>query len=204
MIDSPVVVLGPLRSGCSLIAGVCHRLGWSAGMSLFPPQPPTWRLDWQDQELSMLLVEGRRPTREWFVEYLERRRRYAEEVGMGGRYVLNCQWLVFVWDELLAALAPVKPFILRTYRAPETVAASMAAHPALKQKDQEAIQALLYKRIAPDAEIGYEYATDDPGRFVRGLAKHLDVDDDEAVQAAIGLVGKPTSYACSPQKQTSP
>jgi len=194
VIDRPVVVLGPLRSGCSLVAGVCHRLGYSAGMVAFMPQPPSWRMDWQDHELTTLLVLRRWPDVAWWHDYLERRIHFSRAIGFEGRIVLNCQWLALCWESFREALGPVEPFVIKAYRQEETMAVSMAAHPGLRQEDQTEIRAALL-RIPSNCQIGYEYATGDPGHFVRALAGHLGQEDDATVQAAIGLVGKPTIYA---------
>lgn len=196
MIARPVVVVGPLRGGCSLVTGICHRLGFHAGLTFIAPHPPTWRLDYQEVELSVRLVERRWPTLDWWHLYIEKRRALSQRVGFGGRVVLNCQWLALCWDALIEALEAEweHPLTIRTYRDGEGLARSMAAHPLLKQADQDEIVAALYRRVSPEFEISYDFLVDDPEQVVRILAERLGVEDAEAVKAAVAMVGKPTEY----------
>ncbi len=200
MIDRPVVVVGAMRSGTSLVAGLCHRLGFHAGRFFFAPHPPTWRLDWQDQELSMKLVARDWPTLDWWHSYIEKRRVLSERVGFGGRIVLNCQWLALCWDDLIEVLEAEweHPMTIRTYRDGEGLARSMDGNPALKQADQDEIVAALYRRVAPHFEISYDFLVDDPEHVVRILAERLGVEDPDAVKAAVAMVGKPTEYHGAP------
>lgn len=208
MIDRPVAIVGPMRSGGAMVAQVVHRLGWHAGHTTWMPQPPTWRLDMEDPELSNLLVRRLWPTVEWWGAYLLRRRSDSEMAGFGGRFLVKCPYLALCWEDMLAGFGGVKPlgcpsadrrpFVIRTFRDRDGLERSMAAHPALSVADQEAIRAAAYKKTAPDSEICYDWAVESPEAVVRVLAGHLGQEDDATIRAAVALIGSPTAYHVAP------
>ena len=193
-----VLVTGPMRSGTSLVAGVLHRLGWCAAVKLAAPGPPSWRLEWEDVDMTVELINGRRPTPGAWIEYLADRARHSAAMGFGGRITVKSPYLALVWENLIR-VAP-DALVIRTYREEEGLARSMAAHPQLGAQQQEAIGRALLK-ITPTVELGYDYSVDYPERMVRGLAQRLEVEDPVAIQAAIAMIGRPTEYPCATQPQ---
>lgn len=185
------VIVGPMRSGTSLVASVVHRLGWHAGVRMYAPMPPTWRLDYEEPELSERLVRRDWPDQVWWIEYLAMRAEWSHALGFGGRFLLKCPHLALCWPMVLNEVE--NPLVFRTYRDRADTDRSMAAHPAMKESDQEEIRVAL-RKIAPDSEIGYEWATEYPERFVRLVAGHLGVEDDAAIQGAVATVGQPNRY----------
>ena len=191
----PVVIVGPMRSGTSMVAEVVHRLGWQVAVAMGAPVPPRWRADWEDLSLSVPVLRGDRPRADWLRGYLDRRRIYSERMGFGGRFALKSPYLALVWYELAAAFGEERPFIIKTERAPADIKRSMADHPSLSRKDQAKILAALVW-IEGDLVVRYEDATADPLTFAGTVAAALGVlDDDATVRAAAALVGPRTEYA---------
>lgn len=68
-----VIVTGPMRSGTSAVAAICHRLGFIAATSMSPPRPPRWHQDYEDSEALMRLLRSSPPFTDWFPDYLRER-----------------------------------------------------------------------------------------------------------------------------------
>lgn len=201
----PVVIVGQMRSGTSMVAELVHRLGWHAAVTMGAPAPPSWRTDWEDLELTMTLLQGVNPGVPWLIDYLGRRVEVSERMGFGGRIALKSPYLLFIWDDLFEALDQAgfpHPVVIRTYRYDLNVLRSLRAHPQLSEVRQAQI-ARLASRIAPTVEIGYEAAIERPLWVAVALAQALGVVDDAAIRAAAALVGRPTPYECLPSQPSS-
>ncbi len=194
------LIVGPLRSGTSLVASMVHRLGWCAVSTMGPPIPPSWRADWEDLELSVPLIRGVRPTPEWLAAYIERRRAVSRLCGMGGKVALKSPYLAFIWPTLLEAIE-YEPVVVRTYRDEVSMEASRAAHDHLLSADLQRRIRLACREIRPTLEIGYGPAIDYPTRTASALAQALGVTDAVAVAAAAAIVGLPTRYTPCPSSQ---
>ena len=192
MIDRPILVTGPMRSGNAMVAQVLHRMGYMASPLINAPIPPSWRSDYEDEDLALRMMSGERPSVDSWRIYLNQRQTVSLVLGFQGRYAVTGPYLSLGWDRLLEAM-PVKPFVIQTRRRAEDVEASMAAHPRLSKEDQGQIKACC-KKIKPDFWAVYEAAVDDPKRWCSSLARTLGVEDDRAVAAAAALIEKPTVY----------
>lgn len=194
MIERVVVILGPFRSGTSLVAAVVHRLGFPVAPTIIPPAPPAWRADWEDPALTMPLMGGLVPTVEWLKVYLERRDVASKALGFEGRVALKSCYLALHWPVLIAALGH-QPLVIRTYREAGARRRSLEAHPALYLRvADDARIGRAVDRIAPDALIGCEWAQENPLSCAELLAGHLGQADDVAVAAAAALIDRGTEY----------
>lgn len=96
-----VIVTGPMRSGTSAVAAICHRLGFIAATSMSPPRPPRWHSDYEDAEalghmLAAIWPLGSIPDgaaherfRKWFPAYLEARLARANYLIIMGEAWIN-------------------------------------------------------------------------------------------------------------------
>ena len=193
MIDRPILVTGPLRSRNALGAQVPDRRGYMASPLINAPLPPSWRSDWEDEDLALRMMRGERLSVDSWRIYLNQRQTVSLVLGFQGRYALTGPYLSLDWTRLLEALEPAKPFVIQTRRRAADVAASMEAHKQLSGSDQKEIAAAC-KKIKPDFWASYEGAVDDPKRWCASLAKTLMGVDDRSVAAAAALIGPATSY----------
>lgn len=205
MIDRVVAIVGPFRSGTSLVAQVVHRLGFPVALTIPAPAPPSWRGDWEDPELTLLLLQGVKPTADWYADYLRRRREQSRVVGFGGRVAVKSPLLGLAWEGFAvaarAAAGGKPPLVIRCYREHGAMARSLAAHPQLAPELQARVTLAAW-RIPPDIEVGFEWAIDHPERAARAIAMALGVEDDAAVAAAAATIGRPTEYPpCPPSSQ---
>lgn len=183
------LIVGPFRSGTSLVASMVHRLGWMVAPTIPVPAPPSWRSDWEDPALSIPLIE-RRPLD--LEAYMENRRALASALGFQG-VALKSPYLALRWPAVLAASGP-NPVVIRTYRDGLTRFESLRAHPAIDHGDDSRICSAL-RAVVPTIEVGYEWGVEDQKRLAAALAHALGVVDDAAVSAAAALVGRPTRYS---------
>jgi hypothetical protein len=193
VIDRSVLITGLMRSGTSLVASMCHRLGFMVGPQIPVPIPPRWRSDWEPLELTRGLVNHRGDAlHDWLVWYCHGLREQSRLVGFEGRICLKSPFLAPRWDIVRQAIPDA--FVVRTFRYSEDVERSMAAHPALSAADQVKIAAGL-RNVRPDCEIGYEAVCDNPVMYASILAKHLGNDSQADIEAAAALVGRQTVYS---------
>lgn len=191
MIDKIVLITGPMRSGTSLVAQIVHRLGWHASPLIGPPIPPSWRSDWEDPNLTLKLLDGLRPSPDWWRSYMNHRRTMSLAFGFKGRFAIKSPYLALVWPRVMEVVTD--PFVIRTYRNAKEMDDSFMHHPQLQEEHQEAIKKGL-RQVRPDIEIGYEWAVEEPKRMVNELAAKLGVEDDQAMAAAVALIHHPTRY----------
>lgn len=189
MIDRVVLVTGAMRSGVSLVASMCHRLGFPVTSLLDAPIPPRFRSDWQDPRLTLRLMA--REVIDW-AEYLAQRRRESVALGFDGRVAISSQYLAVYWADVRKAIPDA--FVIKTYRGHDDMAASMRAHPQISEADQELICRALHD-VKADCSLGYEFVCENPQTAAEMLARHLGNADPVAVAAAAALVGKSTTYA---------
>jgi hypothetical protein len=182
----PVVILGLMRSGTSLVASLVHYLGFQVADIIPAPMPPAWRSDWEDPHLSLRLVAGERI--DW-KSYLAERRFLSETLGFDGRVAMKSPYLALH----VRALAEIEPFVIKVVRSPLAVERSFKAHPHLIRRDQERIRAAL-KTVEPDLQVSYDALVADPDFGVDRLAAALDVRAPETIDRACSLVASPTEY----------
>lgn len=189
MIDKPVLILGPMRSGTSLAASMVHRLGFPVSNVIPAPIPPRWRSDYEDSWLTVRLMQ--RAVVDWH-EYVAVRRESSELLGFGGRFSIKSPYLAPCWVDVQKAIP--NAFVIKTFRGQDDIAASMHEHPQLSGADQELICRALYE-VRADCSLGYEFVCENPQRAAEILAGHLGNADPVAVAAAAALVQEPTRYA---------
>lgn len=125
MDNTQVIILGMGRSGTSMLAGVCWRLGVFMGEWLQAPGPINPTGFWEDREIAYLhhaLLQGelhprpdQPPTRE-MIEFVQRRDRQHLVWGFKD---FHTTLAIHAWDQLFS-----RPRYLWATRRPEAVVAS--------------------------------------------------------------------------------
>lgn len=187
-----VIVVGKFRSGTSLVAQICHRLGWQVAPTIPAPGPPSWRSDWEDAALTSALMAGKYPTPQGWRDYLKWRRSVSRATGFEGRIALKSAYLALVWDDLMEVVGEHATTV-HVHREEKARQASLAAHPALSSHADRLIGEAL-KTLEADVHVEYGQLCTLPLWQVASLADSLGVQDDAAVRAAIALVEQPKEY----------
>jgi hypothetical protein len=182
----PVIIVGLMRSGTSLVGSIVHYLGFPVSDIIPAPMPPAWRSDWEDPHLSLRLIAGEKINWE---SHLADRRFLSAGLGFDGRVAMKSPYLALH----MQALLEFEPFVIKVVRQGAAIERSFKAHPHLIRRDQERIRAAL-ATIEADLLVSYDALVEESRFGVARIADALGVTDEEALVRAQALVDLPTEY----------
>lgn len=191
-----VAILGQMRSGTSLLASIVHHLGYPVAITMGAPIPPTWDFDWEDQELTEMLMLGE-PDQRWFERYLAGRGEASSRLGTDGDFAVKSPYLALHWEPFVRAADRLGAdlCVFMTDRRQDAIDISLAGLPVLSSVDQACIRAAL-RGIASDMTIRYEALLSHGKQRVLDIADRLDVIDEEAVERATAQIRRKRVAVC--------
>jgi hypothetical protein len=168
------------------------------------PVPPTYRLEWEDAELSVTLsrhaLQGWNPKcgwAPWLRNYMADRKAHAERFFGTHRFALKSPLLALVWGPLMEA-APGAT-IIRTTRPHREIEKSEArAFRAVGVERGREINARVGRAlepIVPHLSVHYPDLVREPAAVIADIVGLLDIGGNSAerIPAAVACVMEPTS-----------
>lgn len=196
-----MLITGQMRSGTAAVAEAVHALGIPVAVQMHAPVPPTYRMDWEDADLSLKLAPlmfGRkiRDFAAWFGQYLKTRSMFTHRQWGTEHFAIKSPLLPLVWPEVAAAVPGA--IILHTRREQGDIDRSVRACFRVEQvKDalacNERIQAAL-EPIEPTMRVIYERLVVHPESCVEHIAGALGVSSKERIEAAVATVKEPRPW----------
>jgi hypothetical protein len=98
-----VIVTGPMRSGTSAVARMCHQMGISMGTSFISPPPGTdMELEYEESELARYMISTTQCEDKWFAEYAVTRMMEGRKIwGVKSPFIIPIlEPLVKLWSEV--------------------------------------------------------------------------------------------------------
>lgn len=199
-----IIVLGQMRSGTSAVSEVIHTLGIPMGVAFLAPIAPTYRLEWEDWNLTEMVDSywrkgiipggGLMP---WWKRYLEMRRQFMERAGAQSWGFKSPPWSLLADTLLPETRKAGRVAVIRVDRPQQSIDVSVKrSFPAsivdMAMATNERIRQKL-DGIEIDFRVPYDNLVSGPTVVIEALAEFLAVEDPERIADAISRVRGPTS-----------
>lgn len=208
-----VLITGQLRSGSSAIAEIVHTLGVSVGTSFLAPMAPTYRLEWEDADLSAWMMQflGANEHKQndlerkfpgWLRSYLAGRIGHARN--MAGIWGVDEPQTIAAKQGVLALYMPEVRDVAKSLdlnvrtisvcRRQSGIDASVKrSFPPSLVAGALALNQKIRDCTPGNAYVHYEWLIDRPSAVVREIAAFLGVTDEDRIADAIDRVKEPTT-----------
>lgn len=156
-----VVILGRLRSGGSAVASLLVPMGYSPGVTLSAPCPPTWRIEWDDVDLTKALLHGSGvDIASAMAACFERARNLKSDALFKNAY-LAIPWFGVL--DVFEHIGGCKPFVIRTVRNEPDRQRSLehTFHTIAGGRELDASVTEAVDKIVPDYMLSYDVLQDD-------------------------------------------
>lgn len=182
------VVLGRPISGGSALAAAIVAMGYHPGRTIFGPCAPSFRLDWEDSDLTPALIAGTRPNKKQWERIIDVRLEQASVLGCAG-VLMKSPTLCLAGRPFFQALDNYRNEIFWISRDEAERQEALKSYPpetqrTLNEIDREIIESNV---PGPDLDIDYADLIEDPVPTLTLVTQMLGAEDrlSEAV-AAIG------------------
>ncbi len=204
-----IIVLGQMRSGTSAVSEVIHTLGIPMGVAFLAPIAPTYRLEWEDWNLTAMVdVYWRKGIipggglMPWWKRYLEMRRQFMERAGAQSWGFKSPPWSLLADTLLPETRKAGRVAVIRVDRPQQSIDVSVeASFPASLVDQAKATNERIRQKleaIQDDYRVHYDNLTRDNAvsdrrEVVEDLAEFLAIEDPERIADAVSRVKGPTS-----------